>query len=122
MIVVDLSNVVTDVGRFTAHAMAGDASYERGDLADAASHYHSAEKIYSGRLLEDDPQEKWFAQQAATLDDRFAIVLERLAEAAYESGDIKHAAEYAYRAKLINPDQPQLVRLLSQMKEPPRPA
>ncbi len=122
VIVVDLGNVVTDVGRFTAHAMAGDASYERGDLSDAATHYHAAEKIYAGRLLEDDAPEKWFAQQAATLDDRFAIVLERLAESAYEGGDIKHAAEYAYRAKLINPDQPQLVRLLSQMKESSRPA
>ncbi|MBV8491458.1 MAG: AAA family ATPase [Candidatus Eremiobacteraeota bacterium] len=121
-VVVDLGNVVTDVGRFTAHAMAGDASYERHDLTDAATHYHAAEKIYAGRLLEDDAAEKWFAEQAATLDQRFAIVLERLAEAAYESGDIKHAAEYAYRAKLINPDQPQLVRLLSQMKEPSRPA
>src|SRR5579862_177466 len=121
-VVVDLSNVVTDVGRFTAYTMAGDSAYERGDLADAATHYEAAEKIYAGRLLEDDAPEKWFAAQAAALDDRFAVVLERLAEAAYESGDIKHAAEYAYRAKLIHPDQPHLARLLTQMKEPPRPA
>ncbi|HTU83046.1 MAG TPA: AAA family ATPase [Candidatus Acidoferrales bacterium] len=122
VIVIDLGNVVTDVGRFTAHAMAGDASYDRGDPADAATHYQAAEKIYAGRLLEDDAPETWFAQQAATLDDRFALVLERLAESAYDAGDIKHAAEYAYRAKLINPDQPQLVRLLSQMKESSKPA
>jgi DNA-binding SARP family transcriptional activator len=122
VVVVDLSNVVTDVGRFTAHAMAGDSAYERGDLAQASTHYEAAEKIYAGRLLEDDAPEKWFEQQIATLEDRFAIVLERLAEAAYETGDIKHAAEYAYRAKLINPDQPQLVRLLSKIKEPLRPA
>lgn len=122
VVVIDLGNVVTDVGRFTAHAMAGDSAYERKDLPEAANHYHAAEKIYAGRLLEDDAPEKWFAEHTATLDNRFALVLERLAEAAYESGDIKHAAEYAYRAKLINPDQPQLVRLLSQMKEPPRPA
>lgn len=121
-IVIDLSNVVTDVGRFTAYAMAGDSAYERRDLADAATHYEAAEKIYAGRLLEDDPPEPWFSSQVATLENRFALVLERLAEAAYEGGDIKHAAEYAYRAKLINPDQPQLVRLLTQLKEPGRPA
>jgi DNA-binding SARP family transcriptional activator len=121
-IVVDLSNVVTDVGRFTAHAMAGDAAYERGDLAEAANHYQAAEKIFAGQLLEDDAPEKWFAQQAATLEQRFGVVLERLAEAAYEGGDIKHAAEYAYRAKLINPDQPQLARLLTQMKDASQPA
>jgi DNA-binding SARP family transcriptional activator len=121
-VVIDLSNVVTDVGRFTAYAMAGDSAYERGDLADAATHYEAAEKIYAGRLLEDDSPEPWFSSQSATLENRFALVLERLAEAAYDAGDIKHAAEYAYRAKLINPDQPQLARLLTQLKEPPRPA
>lgn len=122
VVVVDLSNVVTDVGRFTAHAMAGDASYDRGELEDAMTHYEAAEKIYAGRLLEDDAPESWFASQTTALDERFAVVLERLAEAAYARGDIKHAAEYAYRAKLINPDQPQLVRLLTQLKEPPKPA
>lgn len=114
-IVIDLSNVVTDVGRFSAHAMVGDAAYERGDLREAAIHYEAAEKSYAGRLLEDEAPGKWFATQAASLEERFGIVLERLAEAVYEGGDITHAAEYAYRAKLIHPDQPQLVRLLSQL-------
>ncbi|MBV8147913.1 MAG: hypothetical protein JO092_02340 [Candidatus Eremiobacteraeota bacterium] len=121
-VVIDLSNVVTDVGRFTAHAMAGDSAYERGDLDSAATHYESAERIYAGRLLEDDPPESWFRAQAASLEERFGVVLERLAEAAYGNGDIKHAAEYAYRAKVINPDQPQLARLLTQIKETTRPA
>jgi DNA-binding SARP family transcriptional activator len=121
-VVIDLSSVVTDVGRFTAYAMAGDAAYARGELAEAAGHYEAAEKIYGGRLLEDDALEPWFAPQVAALEERFGVVLERLAEAAYQAGDIQHAAEYAYRAKLINPDQPQLVRLLTKLKEPPRPA
>ncbi|HTX58541.1 MAG TPA: AAA family ATPase [Verrucomicrobiae bacterium] len=121
-VVIDLSNVVTDVGRFTAHAMAGDAAYERAGPREALAHYEAAEKSYAGRLLEDEPAERWFAGAAETLEQRLGIVLERLAEAAYEAGDIKHAAEYAYRAKLINPDQPQLARLLSRLKEPPRPA
>jgi DNA-binding SARP family transcriptional activator len=120
-VVIDLSNVVTDVGRFTAHAMAGDSAYDRGDFAGAATHYESAERIYAGRLLEDDPPESWFRAQSEALEGRFGLVLERLAEAAYASGDIKHAAEYAYRAKVINPDQPQLARLLTQIKEVPRP-
>jgi DNA-binding SARP family transcriptional activator len=121
-VVVDLSNVVTDVGRFTAHAMAGDSAYDRGDLAAAATHYESAERIYAGRLLEDDPPESWFRTQSESLEERFGLVLERLAEAAYRNGDLKHAAEYAYRAKVINPDQPQLARLLTQIKETPKPA
>lgn len=121
-VIIDLSNVVTDVGRFTAYTMAGDAAYERGDLTDAATHYGAAEKIYSGRLLEDDPSEPWFRTQAKSLEDRFALVLARLAESCYQSGDLKHAAEYAYRAKLIVPDQPRLAGLLTALTQPPKPA
>jgi DNA-binding SARP family transcriptional activator len=117
---IDLSNTVTDVGRFTAHSLAGDAAYERVGPLEAAPLYEAAEKAYAGRLLEDESTEIWFAGQARTLEMRLAIVLERLAEAAYESGDIKHAAEYAYRARLINPDQPQTLRLLSRIKDAPR--
>jgi DNA-binding SARP family transcriptional activator len=119
-VVIDLGNVVTDVGRFTAHAAAGDAAYEQHDKAQAAVHYAAAERIYAGRLLEEDAPESWFAPQAAALEQRLGIVLERLAEAAYAAGDLKHAAEYAYRAKLINPDQPQLTRLLSRLKDSPQ--
>jgi hypothetical protein len=121
-VIIDLSNVVTDVGRFTAYTMAGDAAYERGELPDASTHYGAAEKIYAGRLLEDDPSEPWFRTQAKALEDRFALVLSRLAESCYHGGDLKHAAEYAYRAKLIAPDQPRLAGLLTALKQPPKPA
>ena len=115
-IMIDLSSVVTDVGRFTAHAMAGDGSYDAGKFDDAVMHYLAAEKIYSGRLYDEDAIEPWFAQSAHALEDRLGVILERLAEDAYAKGDLKHAAEYAYRAKLIRPEQPGLLRLLSRLK------
>lgn len=121
-VVLDLSTVVTDVGRFTAHAMAGDSAFERRELGEAAKHYEAAEKIYAGRLFDEDAMEPWFASQAKALSERLGVVLERLAEAAYDKGDLKHASEYAYRAKMIHPEQPALMRLLTQMKEHPRPA
>jgi DNA-binding SARP family transcriptional activator len=115
-ITIDLSSVVTDVGRFTAHAMAGDGSYDAAKFDDAVLHYLAAEKIYSGRLYDEDAIEPWFAQNAHALEDRLGVILERLAEDAYGKGDLKHAAEYAYRAKLIRPEQPGVLRLLSRLK------
>ncbi len=121
-VTIDLSSVVTDVGRFTAHAMAGDAAYDEGKFDDATMHYVAAEKIYSGRLYDEDALEPWFAQNAHALEDRLGVILERLAEDAYAKGDLKHAAEYAYRAKLIRPEQPGVLRLLSRLKGQPHSA
>ena len=121
-ILIDLSTVVTDAGRFTAHAMAGDAAYEAGNLQEAIQHYEASEKIYAGRLYDEDAVEPWFAQNAKALEDRLGVILERLAEAMYAKGDLKHASEYAYRAKLIHPDQPGVLRLLTRIKDHPRPA
>lgn len=112
-IVLDLSSVVTDAGRFTAHAMAGDAAYNAGDFDEAARYYQSAEKIYAGRLYGEDALEPWFEQSAAAFETRLGIILERLAEYTFAKGDMKHAAEYAYRAKLIRPDQQGVLRMLA---------
>ena len=121
-IAIDLSSVVTDVGRFTAHMTAGDGAHAAGHLDEAAQHYQAAEKMYAGRLYDEDAVEPWFERQAAVLEDRFGIVLERLAEHAFERGDMQHAAEYAYRAKLIRPDQTGALRLLATIKAHTRPA
>ncbi|HVA27915.1 MAG TPA: BTAD domain-containing putative transcriptional regulator [Candidatus Baltobacteraceae bacterium] len=121
-IVLDLSSVVTDAGRFTAHAMAGDSFYNAGDLAEAAQQYQAAEKIYAGRLFGEDALEPWFEQSAAALETRLGIILERLAEYTFAKGDMKHAAEYAYRAKLIRPDQQGVLRMLADIGGHTRPA
>ena len=114
-ITLDLSSVVTDVGRFTAHVMAADAAYAAGKFDEAATNYQAAEKVYGGRLYDEDAIEPWFAQNTQALEDQLAVVLERLAQHAYSKGDLKHAAEYAYRAKLIRPEQQGVLRLLSRL-------
>ncbi len=111
----DLSNVVADVRRFTAHVGDGDADFDRGDLKEAAVHYRAADELYTGRLLDGDVPEPWFAVQAQLLEDRCALVLERLAEAAFEDGDLPAAAQYALRAQKIHPEQPGIVRLLARV-------
>ncbi len=121
-ITLDLSNVVTDVGRFTAHLAGGDLAYENGNFDEAAAHYRSAEKMYGGRLYEDDAIEPWFASESHAMENRLATLLQRLAEYAYANADLKHAAEYAYRAKLIRPDIDGPVQLLAKLHDRKHPA
>jgi|SRR5579872_1826344 len=112
-VALDLTNVVSDVHRFTAHIADGDASFDLGDSHDAAVHYRAAEELYTGRLLDGDMPESWFTAQAQLLEDRYVIVLERLAQTAFDDGDMKNASEYAYRVQKMRPDTSGLVKQLS---------
>lgn len=110
-----LTNVVADVRRFTAHVADGDAAFDRGDLQEAGVHYRAAEELYNGRLLDGDVPEAWFVPHAQMLEERHVIVLERLAQTAFDEGDMKSAAEYAYRVQRIRPDASGLVKMLGQI-------
>lgn len=116
-VTLDLSNVVTDVGRFVAHATAGDAEYQEGHRDEACAHYLASEKMYAGRLYEEDGDETWSVTHADELERRFVTVLEHLAEHAYGKADLKHAAEYAYRARSIRPDITGVVQALSRLHD-----
>ncbi len=111
----DLTNVVADVRRFSAHVADGDASFDRGDLQEAAVHYRAAEELYAGRLLDGDVPEAWFSSDAELLEERFAIVLERLAQTAFDQGDMKSAAEYAFRVQKVRPDAGGLIKMLGRL-------
>ncbi len=114
----DLTNVVADVRRFNAHMADGDAGYERDDFAEAAVHYRAAEELYSGRLLDGDVPEPWFTAQAQLLEERYVVVLERLAQTAFDDGDMKRAAEYAIQVQKIRPDAAGLVKMLGRIAPP----
>jgi DNA-binding winged helix-turn-helix (wHTH) protein len=77
---IDVHNVVVDVERFTTHADAGDAEYERGRLRAAYAHYRSAVALYHGDLLVGDRNERWMARQARALKSRHAIAGNRIAQ------------------------------------------
>lgn len=114
----DLTNVVADVRRFSAHVGDGDAAFDRGDVQEAAVHYRAAEELYNGRLLDADPPEAWFASHAQLLEEQHVIVLERLAQTAFDEGDMKRASEYAYRVQRIRPDATGLVKMLGHIAPP----
>jgi hypothetical protein len=111
----DFSNVVADVRRFTAHVSDGDAAFERGDGAESAVHYRAAEELYRGRLLDGDPPEDWFASHAGMLEERYTIILERLAQSSFDAGDMKSASEYAYAVQKLRPDAGGLVKMLGRI-------
>lgn len=114
-VALDLTNVVADVRRFSAHVDDGDGGFDRGDVAEAAVHYRAAEELYEGRLLDGDVPERWFAGHAQALEDRYVILLERLAQNAFDEGDMKSAAEYAFRVQKIRPDASGLVKMLGRI-------
>ena len=111
----NLTNVVADVRRFSAHVADGDSAFERGDLQEAAVHYRAAEELYNGRLLDGDSPEAWFLGHAQLLEEQYVIVLERLAQTAFDEGDMKSASEYAFRVQKIRPDASGLVKMLGRI-------
>lgn len=125
-VALELSQVAADVRRFGSHVADGDGAFDRGDVDEAAARYRAAEELYAGRLLEADAPEAWFAAHAQLLEDRYVIVLERLAQLAFDEGDMKGAADYAYRVAQLRPDSEGLVRMLGkvapQYRIPPAPA
>ena len=122
---IDLTNVVCDVRRFSAHMNDGDADYDRGNAQDASMHYRAAEKLYAGRLLGFEGPEPWILPHANLLHDRFVQALERLGTLALDSEEITTATQYANRAHSIAPDHPAVERLYSRLESlraPSKPA
>lgn len=114
-VALELSQVAADVRRFGSHVADGDAAFDRGDLEEAAARYRASEELYAGRLLDSDTPEAWFTAHAQLLEDRYVIVLERLAQLAFDEGDMKGAADYAYRVAQLRPDSEGLVRMLGKV-------
>lgn len=111
----DMANVVADLRRFTAHVTDGDSAFDRGDTQEAAVHYRAAEELYRGRLLDGDTPEDWFSKYAGMLEERFVIILERLAQSCFDAGDMKSASEYAYAVQKVRPDAGGLVKMLGRI-------
>jgi DNA-binding SARP family transcriptional activator len=114
-VALELTQVVADVRRFGPHVADGDSAFDRGDLEEAAARYRAAEELYAGRLLDSDTPEPWFTAHGQLLEDRYVIVLERLAQLAFDEGDMKGAADYAYRVQQLRPDSEGLVRMLGKV-------
>jgi DNA-binding SARP family transcriptional activator len=114
---IDLSHVVCDVRRFTAHVVDAESCFNRGDREGATMHYRAAEKLYAGGLLDFEATEPWFATHARILRDRYVMLLERLGDFALETNDLNAALEYAQRGRALEPEQPGILQLLDRIRQ-----
>lgn len=94
----ELRNVACDYHRFLAHMNDGDAAIERSDMTDAERHYRTAEGMYAGRLLDFDGVEAWAEPYVHLTEERYARILERLAECALAIGKPDDARQWQQRA------------------------
>ena len=113
----NLSNVIVDVHRFLAHANDGDQQYERNEPRAAYAHYRTAEQLYFGSLLLGEASEPWFVNQGTALDERYAIVLTRLAEIGLELGDYGAAGSHARRVIEIHPENETARKVLAHIAQ-----
>lgn len=96
---IELRNITCDYHRFLSHLNDGDHAFESGEMADAERHYLAAEGMYAGRLL-DDTIETWAESCAQLTDERYARLLERLAEATLAQSKMDDARQWEERARL----------------------
>jgi DNA-binding SARP family transcriptional activator len=77
---------------------AAAAAQSRGDVAAAQAAYEWAVTLYRGRLFEDDPIGEWFFAEQRLLEERFLLVLERLAALHLEAGNVEAAESVLQQA------------------------
>lgn len=111
----DLSNVVCDVRRFSAHISDAQSAYASGDKQNAAMHYRAAERLYAGALLEFEGAEEWFTAHTRALEEQYLLLLERLGDMALEEGQYITAQQYAQRAQVLQRDLPGVVQLVEKI-------
>ncbi|MEO6836224.1 MAG: BTAD domain-containing putative transcriptional regulator [Candidatus Tumulicola sp.] len=114
-VAINPNNVIVDVNRFLAHANDGDQQYERRDLRAAYAHYRTADQLYGGDLLAGDAAETWSTAHAAMLEDRHAMVLERLTAIAAELSDHAAGVNYARRVTEVKPESEAARKVLAQV-------
>lgn len=94
----ELRNVTCDYHRFGAHLSDGDEAFERADMDEAERHYRAAEGMYAGRLL-DDTVETWAEPYAELTEERYARLLERLAQTAQSQDKPDDARQWQERGR-----------------------
>ncbi len=98
----NLRSVSIDVEDFLETARAGLALHRGGRLEEATAVLASAEEIYTGDFLPDDPYEDWAVPLREQCRDVYVSVARALARAATASGD--HEPAVRYRLRILERD------------------
>jgi DNA-binding SARP family transcriptional activator len=87
-----------DRDEFTRSWTRAGAAQSEGNIAEARAALEHAAGLYRGRLFEDDPSGEWFFAEQRLLEERFLLVLERLASLQIDAGELEPAEETLRRA------------------------
>jgi DNA-binding SARP family transcriptional activator len=93
----DLDHVDLDVERFRVEAAAGARLLRSGDRVAAIARFESAEALYAGDFLEEDPYEDWAVGLREEAQATYIAVARTLAGAAAERGDADGATRFYLR-------------------------
>lgn len=87
----------TDVEQFEYHWHAGRSLEKEGRLAEAVREHETAEALYRGDYLEDDPYEEWTSLRREALKDTYLAILGRLADYSVQNGDYEGCIVYCQK-------------------------
>jgi DNA-binding SARP family transcriptional activator len=92
-----------DVEQFERHWSNGRNLEREGNREAAISEFESAEALYRGDYLEDNPYDDWTLLRREILKDTYFIVLGKLADHAMETGDYEVCIVYCQRILAKDP-------------------
>ena len=86
-----------DVEQFEQHWISGRRLEKEGKLTEAIREFESAEALYRGDYLEDEPYEEWTLLRREALKDTYVSILGKLADHAMEIADYEGCIIYCQR-------------------------
>lgn len=92
-----------DVEQFEQHWSMGRRLEREGNLTAAIREFESAEALYQGDYLEDEPYDEWTFLRRETLKDIYLIILGKLADHAMETNDYESCILYCQRILAKDP-------------------
>jgi DNA-binding SARP family transcriptional activator len=101
-----------DVEQFEKHCILGRRFEREGNLLAAIKEYESAEALYHGDYLEDEPYEEWTLLRRETLRDTYLIVLGKLADHAMKINDYENCIMVCQKILVKDPCSEEAYRRL----------
>src|SRR5687768_736356 len=86
-----------DVTEFELYWKAGWQAAKAGRKEEALVHYETAEALYAGNYLEDEPYADWTLLKRETLKDAYANILTMLASISFETRDFTGAILWSHK-------------------------
>ena len=91
------ADVWVDTEQFESHWNLGWRLEKEGRISEAIAEYRSAESLYRGEFLEEDPYEDWTLLTRESVKDIYFSILSKLGDYYMESGDYENTIGYCHK-------------------------